>query len=198
MIIYIESNFVLELVFQQEQCENCRKILEFCKKDMARLIIPSFCVSEPFDTIVRRSKSREELSKKLNEELLQISRSKPYQEKVNALQEVTSLLVQPNEEERDNLYQEMEEILSIARTIDINPKILRSAGKYRTEYGFRPQDSIVYASVIFHAKGAGAEKKCFITRDKHFENTDISEEMKAFNCRVFQDFVSVYGYISSQ
>jgi len=43
MKIYVESNFVLELAFLQEQSQNCEKILTLCESGQAGLLLPAFC-----------------------------------------------------------------------------------------------------------------------------------------------------------
>lgn len=195
MIVYVESNFVLELALQQEQCESCRKILEAGKKGICRLVLPTFCISEPYDTIIRNSKNRTSLKNNLETEINQISRSKPYQQIVAALRDVTSLLVRPNEEDRDNLYLTLEDVLSVAETVGINSEIIHTASESRKRLNLQPHDSVVYASVLFHLKAAGFEDKCFLTRDTHFKSSDINAEMETFNCRVYTDFGEGYEFI---
>jgi hypothetical protein len=36
--IYVETNFVLELTFEQEQCSSCEQILQLCEAGKAKLI----------------------------------------------------------------------------------------------------------------------------------------------------------------
>lgn len=47
MIVYIESNFVLELAYLQEEHESCTKILNLSEADNIELVIPAYCVGEP-------------------------------------------------------------------------------------------------------------------------------------------------------
>ena len=41
MIVYIESNFVLELAYLQEECESCENILALSEEDKIELVIPA-------------------------------------------------------------------------------------------------------------------------------------------------------------
>ncbi len=45
--IYVETNFVLELTFEQEQCASCEQILQLCQAGQAKLIIPAYSLAEP-------------------------------------------------------------------------------------------------------------------------------------------------------
>ncbi|MGA9382849.1 MAG: hypothetical protein WBV73_29160 [Phormidium sp.] len=54
MNIYVETNFVLELVFQQEQWQSCEQILQLCEAGSAKLVIPAYSLAEPDDKLSRR------------------------------------------------------------------------------------------------------------------------------------------------
>ena len=49
MIVYVESNFVLELAFLQEESEDCSEILQLAEAQRIELVFPSFCVGEPYE-----------------------------------------------------------------------------------------------------------------------------------------------------
>lgn len=63
MIIYVESNFVLELAFLQEQFESCEKILSICEKELGTLIVPAFSLAEPLEKLHRQKNFRQEIKK---------------------------------------------------------------------------------------------------------------------------------------
>lgn len=72
MNVYVESNFILELALQQEQAAACEKILSICEAGKAKLVLPAFCIAEPYETLVRRAKHRGNLSRDLATELGQL------------------------------------------------------------------------------------------------------------------------------
>ena len=51
MNIYVESNFVLELALYQEQYQDCERVLSICEAGKAKLILPAFCIAEPYETL---------------------------------------------------------------------------------------------------------------------------------------------------
>ena len=53
MNIYVETNFVLEITFEQEQCASCEQILQLCEAGQAKLTIPAYHVAE--DSTATRS-----------------------------------------------------------------------------------------------------------------------------------------------
>jgi hypothetical protein len=51
MIVYVESNFVLEIVREQEEAVAASTILTLAESGKLKLAFPSFVLSEPFETI---------------------------------------------------------------------------------------------------------------------------------------------------
>ena len=198
MSIYVESNFVLELALMQEQHESCENILLICEAGNARLVLPAFSIAEPYETLVRRHKSRIQLRNDLTTELKQISRSKPYSNEIEALQNVTVLLIRSVEEEKQRLYQTRDRILNVAEIIPLSAEILISAAKFQTTLALSPQDSIVYASVLHHLNTSEAVKKCFLNRNsKDFDDPDIVQSLENYGCKMLFSFASGYNYIQS-
>ncbi len=199
MIIYVETNFVLELALNQEQKDSCENILALCETGDASLIIPAFSIAEPYETLIRRAKNREVLKRELTNEIRQLSRSDHYKNKMNDLQNITTILIQSIDEERKRLNQTLVRILRLAETIPVGQRILSSATKFQQTLALSPQDSIVYASVIEHLHAFTVERKCFLNRNlRDFNDPDIVDELSTFNCKILFNFVDGYQYISSQ
>lgn len=103
MIVYVESNFVLELAFLQEEFEACSAIVELSEANKIKLIVPAFSLVEPYEALIRRSRRRTELSRQLSEEGRELSRSRPYSEIAERTSEITSILISSGEEEKRRL-----------------------------------------------------------------------------------------------
>jgi len=78
MIVYVESNFVLELTFLQEEYESCLELLRLAESQDIHLVLPAFSIGEPYETLERRSKQRQALSKQLRTAIDELARSRPY------------------------------------------------------------------------------------------------------------------------
>lgn len=79
MIVYLESNFVLELAFLQAEHEHCSALLRLSKSGEIRLVLPAFSIGEPYETWVRRSKRRRDVHEELTTAIRELSRSSPYE-----------------------------------------------------------------------------------------------------------------------
>ena len=103
MIVYAESNFVLELAFLQEEHESCLELLSLSESGDICLVLPAFSIGEPYEAWVRRSKQRRGLHEQLITAIHELSRSRPYQGSSDEFQELTNLLLRSGEEEKHRL-----------------------------------------------------------------------------------------------
>jgi predicted nucleic acid-binding protein len=197
--VYVETNFALELAFQQEQFESCEQILQLCEAERVQLVIPAYSLSEPHEKLNRQAKIRRDLQQGLDAELRQLSRTASYTSRISNIQDIANLLVQSNEEERQRFVQYRERLLQSAEVIALTVNILTEAARCEAPYDLKPQDALVYASVITHLRQHQPQIACFLNRNtKDFDNPDIVDELNRFNCRMIPRFDHGYGFIRSQ
>jgi predicted nucleic acid-binding protein len=199
MIVYVESNFVLELAFLQEEYESCLELLGLAESQDIHLVLPAFSIGEPYEVWVRRSKQRRELRDQLSTAIRELSRSRPYQASSHEFQELTNLLLRSGEEEKRRLDEALDRILRMAEVIPIGLNTIRAAITLQKSRSLSPQDSIVYASILAHLAEAPEDLRCFITKNsKDFVNPDIENELGAHTCRLLTKFGDGLGYIRSR
>ncbi|MGB3238309.1 MAG: PIN domain-containing protein [Geitlerinemataceae cyanobacterium] len=199
MNIYVETNFVLELAFEQEQCASCEQILQLCEVGKAKLIIPAYSLAEPHEKLSRQARSRRDLQQLLEAELRQLSRTASYASRIESIQDIASLMVQSNEEERQRFGQYRERLIKTGEVIALTAEILTKAASDETTYDLRPQDALVYTSVISHLQNNRPQQACFLNRNsKDFDSPDIVDELNHFNCRMIPRFDSGYSFLQSQ
>ncbi len=198
MIVYVESNFVLELAFLQEEFEACNSILELSEAGKIDLIVPAYSLLEPYEALVRRSRRRNELSIRLADETREMSRSRPYSEITERASEITSTLISSGEQEKRRLDSTVIRMLDCSEIIPIQPNTLRRALDAQTEFSLSPQDAIVYTSVIQNLESASIDPKCFLNKNsKDFLNPDIEEELRRHDCRLITHFSQGLQYLQS-
>jgi predicted nucleic acid-binding protein len=197
--IYVETNFVLELTFEQEQCSSCEQILQLCETGEAKLIVPAYCLAEPHEKLSRQARSRRELQQSLETELRQLSRTASYVNRIKSIQDIASLMVQSNEEERHRFIQYRDRLLKVGEIVALNASIVIEAASNETTYDLTPQDALVYASVIGHLRHNLPQQACFLNRNsKDFDSPDIINELRQLNCRMIPRFDRGYSFIQSQ
>src|SRR5579864_3261109 len=148
MIVYVESNFVLEIALGQEEAPAAETILAFAETHKLELCCPGFALSEPFATVTGRGRKREDLGKSLTGTLRELRRSKPHEEVVSELQSVPAILTNIANKEFSLLQSTVKRLLHVSKLIELNSAIYEQAIGYQFFFGLSPQDSFIYASVI--------------------------------------------------
>jgi len=197
MIVYVESNYIIELVLQQEQFKSCSAILDLAEKGKIELIIPAFCFTEIYEALGRKRSLRKELANNINTQLDQLSRSALYAESTALFKELVILLTNSYEQDLQSLHTLHDRLLSIAQVVPLTDEVLKAASKSRTIYNLEPQDSVVFASTLIHQSSVSKEEdKCFFNRNsKDFKDPDIIETLKKNNCVSFFNFDDGYKYL---
>lgn len=197
--IYVETNFVLELVFQQGEYKSCEAVLALCQSHPVKLIIPAYSLVEPNEKLYRQAQKRTKLQEELNQELNQLKRSEVYRTRVQNLQDTASLIIASTQEERSRFSLYRNQLLDVAEIITLSQKILSHAAIYEFEYGLSAQDSVVYASVMHHLEDRKPQNACFLNRNsKDFDRPDIVESLQNLNCRMIPRFDHGLQFINSQ
>ncbi|MDF5727880.1 MAG: PIN domain-containing protein [Rhizonema sp. PD38] len=199
MNVYVETNFVLELVFQQEQFVSCEQILQLSEAGRIKLAIPAYSLAEPHEKLNRQAKSRREIQQILDTELRQLARTASYTTRINSIQDIANLLVQSNLDESQRFVHYRDRLLKNTEVIPLTADILTEAAIYEEPYDLSSQDALVYASVISHLRHNQPTVACFLNRNsRDFDSPDIVNELSKFNCRMIPRFDHGYDFIQSQ
>ena len=199
MIVYVETNFIFELAFLREEHESCETILALANSKDLDLALPAFSIGEPYEALVRRHRQRKEVHHKLTSEIQELSRSKPYQEATDRLQELTAFLLDSGEDEKQRLDETLDRVVSAAEIIPIGLDIIRLGMTYRNTFGLTAQDSIVCASVMSHLRRPIGSEALFVTKNsKDFASPSIRAELDDCRCKLFTTFTSALAYLQHQ
>ncbi len=114
MIVYAESNFVLELALGREEAEAAEWILRRTEEGVCRLALPALALYEPFSTITARDRAQAQLARSLNDQLSELRRSAPHEEAVAALRRAPEILLDIGRSEMTLLEE------TIARLLDVH------------------------------------------------------------------------------
>jgi hypothetical protein len=198
MLVYVESNFVLELAYLQEDHGPCESLLLLAEQQAIGLSIPSFCLCEPYEAWGRRAKSRTALHSELRRQIRELSRSLPYGDLQARTRELEHTLIQSNDDEQHRLDSTIARIVNVATIIPVDRSVIHATIQLRGGRGLSPQDAIVYASVLSHMTAVAAERKCFVTRNtKDFSGPAIESDLQAVNCKLLFRFDDAFGYVRS-
>jgi predicted nucleic acid-binding protein len=201
MIVYLESNFVLEVALEQEQVRSAEAIMTLAEQFKIKLAFPSFILGELFELLARERRERNTLHNSLVRNLTNLKRSEPHRNVLLSMGPLIELLREVDSEQFERLQLTFEKLLNIGECIHVNAATFHNALSYQRSLNLKPQDSVIYAALIRDLKERGSpEKKCFLSRDrKAFDTEDddrpIKAELASYNCRYISSFTQGLDYI---
>lgn len=192
MIVYVESNFLLELALEQEQAAAAEGLLQIAEQGRCTLALPAFSLAEPVTTLEQRTRRRRELSNRLAEELAQVGRSSFHRVSAGTLTPLLTFLRELSPSESRRLHTVMMRVLAVAEVLPLDGHVIATAMDVQTAYGLQPGDAIVYASVRTDLRSRQSdERKLFVTRNwKDFSTPGLVDELHLYGCRYEDSFSS--------
>jgi predicted nucleic acid-binding protein len=165
LIVYVETNFVLEIALGQEQASDAESILALAESRDVDIAYPAIALTEPFSTVTYRQVERARLGDELARQVSLLRRSIPHSTTVSAIQPVLPLLVAIGRTETDLVTSVTGRLLRVGRSIPLDADCFAESLAYRGTYGLSPQDAIVLSSIILDLRSQGPTvSKCVSTQ----------------------------------
>src|SRR5205085_3609502 len=121
MIVYIESNFLLEVALGQKEAPSVDAILTLAEGDKIKLVFPGFALSEPFASVMHVNSERFRLRNSLEAMVKQLKQSEQlelHRQVVSDLQPVLFIFADILEKELDLLHSAVDRLLSVGKSIE--------------------------------------------------------------------------------
>jgi hypothetical protein len=196
MILYVETNFVMELAYEQASSSVCEDLIADFKAGRTRLVLPAFCLSEPLMTNVGHAKRKREFVDRLNIELTQLERTRRYRHLPGSVEEFRRGIIESIATEKAKLDEVLVDLSSSVEIAPLTDAVFRRAIALQGAGTLEPpQDAIVLASVLEHLAGTPAGAKCFVTSNsRDFASPDIEDELGRLECKLLFKFEDALGY----
>ncbi|WP_375759877.1 PIN domain-containing protein [Corallococcus exercitus] len=190
MIVYIESNFILELALGQEGAAAAESILSGAEQRLFELVIPAFSLSEPFGTLAHRGRERKKIGNQLEEQFRQLRRSRQHQATIQPFETAPAVLLGLETAESDALDSVVMRSLRTASRIELTIEMFEQALNYRRDYDLSSSDAIIYASVVADArKRERIRPKLFVSRNhKDFDIPQVHDELGSLGAEYCDSF----------
>lgn len=191
MIVYVESNFPLELARQQEESPRAEELLRMAQGGRIGLVFPVFAVCEPFSALGQYAAERGRLVSAQRPQIRELGRSLPHQALAVALKDAEDALLGVWRTEMNGLEGAVRRMLAAGRAIPLTPEIFSRSIEIADRLGMATQDAIVLASVLADlAAQPPNERKCFVSRNtKDFDDPTVKSELAGYSCA----YVSAFG-----
>jgi predicted nucleic acid-binding protein len=197
MNVFIESNFVLELAFRQEEHDVCARIWQAAGSATFTLHLPQYALTEVFQTLRARREQRDNARSYLLDEISQHRREAESDgETMDSLTAaLNDLLLERRLAQTQRLHTIAAELAESATTVPLTPAVIREAYEKASQHGLATQDSLVYASVLAGLRALpGEANSLFVSRNKKdFGKPAIVEELLALNCEYVSSFLGAAG-----
>ena len=197
MNVYVETNFVLELAFEQEQCESCEQLISLAESGRIQLILPAYCLAEPHEKLIRQKRSRNDLLSGTSVVFNQLIRTASLTPKVKTIQQdLSAVIAQSNEEEGRRFAIYRQKLVLITEIIPLTAAILSDAISNEGALDLSAQDALVYASIMSHVRQYGKLTSCFLNKNtKDFDAPDIVSELARYDCQLIPRFDQGLSYV---
>ena len=198
MVVYVETNFILEMGYRQAENEFCETIIELAENGIITLAIPSFSVGESYETSYRRKKERESFAEDLGRRRSQLSYSADRDLLARRIQTLIEALSESIDRDSLRLNQVLSRLIGVAEFISLGASSLTLAQEYQRAIEMDPPDSLVLGSIVSHLSEVNPDVCCFLNKNvKDFDAPSVRDELRPYDCRIIGSFEQGLNYISS-
>lgn len=199
MIVFVESNFVLELAFEQQDAVSARRILEIAEQGRITLAIPAFALTEPYETLARRTKERKRLLEQLRPEIFQLGRSQPFAHLVSTSKQIADALAGSGDLQALELDKTVRRICACAKVLPLTGSVAASALDLQQDLALSPQDAFILASVEDCLRELPDGVKLFVNKNsRDFFSDEILERLGQHSCDLIYDFARAVYRVESE
>jgi predicted nucleic acid-binding protein len=190
LIVYVESNFILEIALQQEQAAGAEALLGLAEVGRISMRWPAFCLAESLGTLMRRGNARQSVQSQILQQAKDLGRSDAHTSLAEKLRGVSQELVAIEALESSRFDCVVKRLLSLGGPVPLDAETHQDALKYRAKYGLSIQDAVVYACVVADLRQRDRrERKLFLSRNsKDFGADDLTAELAALACIYMASF----------
>lgn len=198
MIVYAESNFLLELAFLQEEHGPCRSLMDYAEAGRINLVVPAYCLGECLERLERRKRQRTSIQSSLQNEIRELGRSARTEGLSEQLRAVTEALVRGASSDWARYDDVIGRLLRCGELIPLDAAILARCVGLRGALGLSPQDAVVMASVLADLEKRRPTASVFANKNrKDFENPDIQRILSSLGCELKTRFRGGLAYLES-
>jgi predicted nucleic acid-binding protein len=196
MRVYVESNFVLELVLEQEQHLACAEIVRLAEAGTIELVIPAFGLLEPYMTLHRRHREQEAASRTIQKHLRQLVRTASVASSSVAASSNLEELFGSSSRNARRRYEEVRACLArIAVVLPLTDGSLRAAEKLRAQHNLELPDATILATILYDLSHGGL-KPCFLNRNTNdFSKPPIVDFLAEHGCKLLGSFDDGLAYM---
>lgn len=196
MIVYVETNFILELAYLRSTSDNCQRLVDLARESKISLVIPGFALVEARMAWQNIAKRRNRLHSEVRAELAELARSRPLIGIGEQSQTFITALVDTAQADRTRLENAISALAEYAMVLPIDTESIAGAFQVEGRFGFSPQDALVYASIAAHLPKVPGIAKIFVTQNaRDFFIPSVEQELNSHGCKLLTNFESAEAFV---
>lgn len=195
MEVIVESNFLLELAFAQQEVAFCETMLRAAATGEISLSLPVYCLTEVFQTLGSRRQQRIDTERIVRQEIQQHLRetgvvAEDMRQLGNLLQ---GLLVTRTETQTARLFAVTQQLAQVARLLPLTNEVLLAAQSAQQRHSLTPQDALVLASLLVDNGAVGGDRVFVSRNESDFNKPELLAELRERNCGYLSSFRAAVG-----
>lgn len=193
MIVYVESNFVLEIARNQEQAAEADEILGLAEQGRVELAFPSIAVCEPFSTWGYRRTDFARIRSEVERAVRLLLPAGVTFEIVLDAGYVAQILTATSARLDETILR----MLQTGTAIPVSSDVFQRSLDYRGLGLSKPQDAVVFASVVKDLEARNPrEAKCFVSKDaKDLDQEDLKQLLRRHQCEFKPNFAAGLAWL---
>ena len=192
MRVYVETNFLLEIVLEQEEVVHAERLLELAGAGAVELVVPTVCALEARQTIHRRDREQRDLLDRVDRELVQLGRS---QSLARAASEMRGVFVAATGSIRRREDEMLRRLSLVGRWAALDGSTIRAAV---SSEGLLLPDALVLASVVQDAASRGTEAVFATKNSKDFGQPAVRRRLREVGCELVFSFADAVARIAGR
>ena len=200
MRVYVESNFLLELVLQQEEADACESLLKLAECGQISLVVPAYALIESWETVDRRKTGWKVLREQAfnNRLISEFNRSPLTKAAAAKLKDASDGFLKAEQDLADGKEVVWARVHEHAELIPIDGKIVAAAERDHATFDLDFPDAVMLASVLSHLD-ANPAAGVFLNRNSNdFDDPAIVAELRRRDCKFFPSFNGGLAHIKRE
>jgi len=162
------------------------------------LAIPAFYVIEPYWMFEGRRRGREDLYRKVQEEVDQIGRSSALREETESLRRSLQLLARVSREHDERLAAVRGDVEGTARVLPTDATVLARGWRLQAQFAMSAFDAVVAASILIDLRSNADDRSLFVTTNsRDFQDPDLVSEFSEEGCQLVYTFDAAVARIAA-
>jgi predicted nucleic acid-binding protein len=185
-ILYVETNFLVEIFREQEQAPSCRELLKLAEQGRIEIVLPEACVHEA--ALKRRllQSSRQSLHEQMQLHVAEMGRSVSRDQALKqAVVYAAKAIMSQSELDETSLRHCTTSLLAVATLLPLTPAAHTLALTLRPMQDF---DACILECISLHAKQHNEGWKRLCTRDADFKDDVARSVLQDSGCALINSY----------